>query len=158
MNISREIRKYTFEKSVLINTDLSRLFYFHADSNNIKLISPKSISTDLVHISDIPLKQDSIVIVRLRKFIFAIFWHLRILDFNPPYLITDLQERGIFKYWLHYHIFERENGKVKMTDRVEFIPPFGFIGKLFLPVIYKILNSMFDFRHKRTVELFERRR
>lgn len=149
------MKKYKFEKSVLINADIEKVFNFHADTNNLPKISPRNVSSELIEISDVPLKKRSKVIVRVSKFGIGINWKLQIENFNFPNLISDLQIKGPFEYWHHYHIFEIEDKKVKMTDRIEFVPPFGTIGKLFLPVINYQLKNMFEHRHLKTKEIME---
>ena len=148
------MRRYLFEKSSWLLADIHKLFEFHADTNNLPLISPPGIKIDVLKISDIPLKKDSEIIVHLKKFFLSKEWHIKINYCEPPKLISDIQQKGIFEYWQHYHIFEEMDGGVQMTDRIEFIPPFGMLGKLALPVIYYQLNSMFSYRHRKTQELF----
>ncbi len=150
------MKKYIFEKSVLIKTEIETIFWFHADTNNLPKISPGNVKAELLQISDIPLKAGSTVTVRVSKFGVGLNWKLKIENFEFPSLISDLQTKGPFEYWHHYHIFSKEDGRVKMTDRIEFIPPFGLIGKLSMPVIKMQLEKMFEFRHSKTKELLEK--
>jgi ligand-binding SRPBCC domain-containing protein len=154
--ILNESSVYTFEKSVLISAPIDKLFAFHADTNNLPLISPKNIKTKILQISEIPLQKGSTIKLEIKKGIVKLNWDIVIKDFDPSFIISDLQTKGLFKYWLHKHIFSVEGDYVKMTDRVEFIPPFGFLGRLAAPLIFMQLKAMFKYRHEKTKLLFIR--
>lgn len=156
MKHAKEKREFVFERSSVIKTSIDGLFNFHIDTNNINLISPGYLNAEIISMSDTPLKKDSVVSLKAGAGPVKFLWTLKIEDFNPPNLISDLQINGPFKYWIHYHIFEKLNGAVKITDRILFVPPFGAIGLAALPLIKLQLNSMFKFRHKKTKEIFEK--
>lgn len=144
-----------FTKSVIIKTDINKLFEFHRDTNNLNLISPKFIKSEINYITDIPLIKGSEISLKVKMFVLYNEWIVKISECNPPYLIKDLQVKGLFKHWHHSHKFEETKQGIKMTDEIEFLPPFGFMGYLALPFIYFSLYLMFNYRHKKTKELFE---
>ncbi len=150
------MNKKKFEKSVIITADINELYDFHTNTNNLKIISPVDIDVEIIDISSTPLKKDSQISLKIKKGLFSFSWKIKIKEADPPRLISDLQEEGIFKFWLHHHIFEKVNGGVKMTDKVEYIPPFGFLGELGDFIIKYELNKMFDIRHRKTKLYFER--
>ncbi len=55
----------------------------------------------------------------------------KITAFKRPYYFKDEQIKGAFKKLSHEHFFEKVNGKVIMTDILEFETPYGLFGKLF---------------------------
>lgn len=146
---------YTFEKSVEIKCDIDELFKFHLDTNNLPLISPPFPKAFIVKISDVPLKEGSQVIVSLNFIFSKSEWEILIEKVIQNKLIIDLQQKGIFEYWRHSHIFEPKGDRVLMSDKIEFIPPFGLLGKLSLPLIKLQLRLMFNYRHKKTKMIFE---
>ncbi len=148
-------KKYEFIQSVEIETEIGEIFNFHLDTNNLPEISPAFPKASVKSISDVPLKQDSTVTVTLNFFFFKTDWKILIDEVVENILIVDLQQKGLFEYWRHSHIFESKNGKVIMTDKVEFIPPFEFLGRLSLPFIRLQLKQMFNYRHKKTKQIFE---
>lgn len=148
-------KKYEFTQSVEIETELGKLFQFHLDTNNLPKISPTFPKAAIKSISDIPLKKGSRVTVTLNFILFKTDWEILVDEVIENKLIVDLQMKGLFEYWSHSHIFEAKNGKVVMTDRVGFIPPFGVIGKLFFPFIQLQLKFMFNYRHRKTKQYFE---
>ena len=147
--------KYVFEKSIIIDCKIEEIFSFHCDTNNLPKISPPGIKAEILYMSDKPLKLKSEIKIRLSKFGFYRDWHIKIENYQYPKLISDFQIKGLFNYWHHYHIFEEVENMVKMTDKIEYIPPFGFLGKLFNSIIKLQLNSMFNFRHAQTKKIFE---
>ncbi len=145
----------TFESSILIKTNIKKLFNFHRNTNNLKHITPSFIKVNVKNISHIPLKKDSFITLVISLFGLSTNWEVKITECVEPYLIKDLQMRGVFKYWLHHHIFEQQGSYVKMTDRIEYLPPFGYFGIITYPIFKLILNITFKYRHKKTKELFE---
>lgn len=148
-------KKYEFIQSVEIEAELGELFQFHLDTNNLPKISPGFPKASIKSISDIPLKKGSSVTVTLNFIVFKTDWQILVDEVIENKLIVDLQMKGLFEYWSHSHIFEAKNDKVVMTDRVEFIPPFGIVGKLLLPFVQLQLKFMFKYRHRKTKQLFE---
>lgn len=148
------MKKYFFEKELFIEAGIKELFEFHRDTNNLKLISPGSLKTEIIKIDTIPLEKDSRIELKISKFGIGIRWKIKILDCEPPNLISDLQESGPFKYWLHYHKFETKAGGTLMTDEVLFSPPLGIVGKPLVPFIKFALKKMFNFRHQKMREVF----
>lgn len=148
-------KKYEFIQSVEIEAVIGELFQFHLDTNNLPKISPGFPKASIKSISDIPLKKGSSVTVTLNFIVFKTDWEIFVDEVIENKLILDLQMKGLFEYWSHSHIFEAKDKSVVMTDIVQFIPPFGFLGRLVLPFIYLQLKLMFNYRQKKTKQLFE---
>jgi ligand-binding SRPBCC domain-containing protein len=55
----------------------------------------------------------------------------KITAFKRPFYFRDEQLKGIFKFIIHDHYFESQNGKVMMTDVFSFQSPFGILGQAF---------------------------
>ncbi|MFH0733260.1 MAG: hypothetical protein V1773_01140 [bacterium] len=144
-----------FERSILIKTNIKKVFNFHRNTNNLKNISPSFIKVKIKQISDIPLKKNSLISLSISLLGISTNWEVKILECVEPHLIKDLQVSGIFKYWLHHHIFEQQGKYVKMTDRIEYLPPFGYLGILLNPIFKLVLIFAFKYRHKKTKEIFE---
>lgn len=52
----------------------------------------------------------------------------RITAYQAPYYFVDEMLKGAFKSLRHEHIFEGQNGKTLMKDRLTMVAPFGIIG------------------------------
>lgn len=148
--------KFKFEKSVFINAGLEELFNFHLNTQNITIISSPFPQIKKIDMSSNPLKTDSTVSLLLDFIIIKQTWEMKISEVKPYEVITDTQIKGLFKWWEHRHIFEATKGGVKMTDNIVFLPPWGVIGLLTLPLLYLQFYLMFSDRHRRTKKFFER--
>ena len=60
-----------------------------------------------------------------------------ITEFKRPFHFRDEQLKGAFKYIIHDHYFEQDDGTVMMKDSFKFQSPYGFIGKIFDKTILK---------------------
>ena len=148
---------HLFEKSIVINCNAGKVFEFHSDTNNLKKITPDFIKAEILKI-ELPLKKGSIIKLSVIQFgIIKTTWKIRISEFEPDKLITDTQEEGPFRKWIHKHCFEDLNGKTRMTDKIEYELPFGALGKAANFIfVKKILEKQFRYRHKATKEYLEK--
>lgn len=147
---------YHFEKSVIMNCPIERAFTFHTDTNNLKLISPSSVKTEIIKI-ELPLVLNSEVELEVTQFgIFKSNWKVKITQYKENEVIGDYMLKGPFKYWYHRHCFDRQAGKTVMTDRIDYKLPFGFLGDIAYALFAKkMIEKMFDYRHKKTKEILE---
>lgn len=146
-----------FKKSVVLNTDIHSLFAFHLDTNNAIKISPPFPFLDLVHISEIPLRQNSTLTMQLNFVLFKIDWELTISQMEPLRVITDSQIKGPVYKWQHHHRFEERDGSVCMVDEVEFRSfKNKWLALIIDPVVYLTLYGLFVFRHSVMKKLFRR--
>lgn len=146
-----------FEKSVLIKCPPEKVFEFHSDTNNLKLITPDFIKVNIVKI-DLPLKLQSEIILNIIQFGFIkIKWTIRLTDFKHYSIITDTQIKGPFKVWIHQHCFAESESNTIMTDKINYKLPMGVLGKLLNKIIIKkLIEKQFEFRHIKTKEILER--
>jgi ligand-binding SRPBCC domain-containing protein len=61
----------------------------------------------------------------------------RISAFDSPRYFRDEQIKGIFKFIIHDHYFESQNGITIMKDNFNFQSSFGFLGEIFDKYILK---------------------
>lgn len=73
---------------------------------------------------------------------------------NLKYFI-DEQRFGPYSLWHHQHHIKAIEGGVQMDDLVHYKIPFGPLGQLMNTLVVKNkLKQVFDYRHKKLVELF----
>ncbi|KUO60761.1 hypothetical protein APF79_04570 [bacterium BRH_c32] len=148
------LKKYNFEKSVILNAKTDDLFSFHLDTNNIKKVNPFYINIKSLQISDNPLKKNSEIKIVISILGIDVQWELFVEECIENKLILDTRRKGMFKYWKHYHIFEQKDSSVLMTDRIEFIP---IGGSIFYPFFYFQLYMMFSDRHRKMRRIFNKK-
>jgi ligand-binding SRPBCC domain-containing protein len=82
-------------------------------------------------------------------------WLTEIAHVREGEYFVDEQRVGPYRFWYHEHIFEKVGNGMKMTDRVTYTAPFGFLGDIVNAVwISKRLETIFDFRKRKIAELF----
>jgi len=142
-----------FTSSFSIKTDLDKIFRFHLDPKNLKLVSTPNMNIKIVEYKS-PLIKDSEVKIRFNILPFIpIEWNLVIEDLITNELIIDLQTKGPFKFWRHKHHFKKLfDGTVVITDEIEY--DLNFFGKIFHPIIKWKLKQMFNYRYKIIQTLF----
>jgi ligand-binding SRPBCC domain-containing protein len=80
----------------------------------------------------------------------------RISAFESPRYFRDEQIKGIFKFIIHDHYFESQNGITIMKDVFNFQSSFGFLGKIFDKyVLTKYLTKLLIQRNKIIKEFAE---
>lgn len=146
---------YQFQKSLSLKANLEKLFKFHLDPKNLRLISSPNMNLKLIK-SPSPIEKNSEVKLKFNIMPFvSIHWDLIIEEVVENELIIDLQTKGPFKFWRHKHIFQRLfDGTIVMTDEIEYDLKWGFLGKLLNPLIKWRLNQIFKMRHKIIESLF----
>ena len=65
-----------------------------------------------------------------------------------------MQVSGPFKYWKHTHTFEPQGHDASiLEDRVEYVLPFGFLGRLIGGnFVRQKLEKLFEYRHRVTAQ------
>lgn len=142
-----------FINSFSIKTDLEKIFRFHLDPKNLKLVSTPNLNLRIIEHTS-PLQKNSEVKIKFDILPFIpIEWNLVVEDLIENELIVDVQTKGPFKYWRHQHHFKQLfDGTVVITD--EIVYDAGLLGKVFAPLIKWRLNKMFKFRYKIIESLF----
>jgi ligand-binding SRPBCC domain-containing protein len=82
-------------------------------------------------------------------------WLTEIAHVRAGEYFVDEQRVGPYRFWYHEHGFQEIPLGTKMTDRVTYVIPFGFVGDLLNSFwIRKRLKQIFDFRRQKIIELF----
>jgi len=82
-------------------------------------------------------------------------WMTEITKIRETFFFIDEQSHGPYKVWHHEHWFKEVEQGVEMLDRVNYVLPFGPLGKLVHALIVKRqLQQIFAYRNKRMTEIF----
>ena len=148
---------FRFEKSVIINCSLNKLFEFHTDLDNLSLLSKfKGMKVKLLQ-ANLPVAKGSEIILKITNYgIISTEWQLLVTEFHPLNGFVDVMTKGPFQSWKHIHKFEEIGNSSKLTDIIKYEMPFGFAGKLFHKLFFKkMMNELFEYRHNLTKKLLE---
>ena len=146
----------TFIKSSYINCDTKSLFDFHLDTNNLSNITPPDTKVELLTKDFKPII-GQILKIKSTKYFIPMIWEVRIEKIDEPNLLVDMALKSPFAFWEHKHIFIKHGNICELKDVITFKMPFGFFGKLLTGFVKKDLQKMFDFRHKITKEILEKK-
>ncbi|MFP4333031.1 MAG: SRPBCC family protein [Campylobacterales bacterium] len=144
-----------FNKCSIIKCNIDELFAFHTDTNNISKISPPNTKVEILEL-DPPLKEGDIVKLKATKWLIPQLWEVQVSTLKPPSLLVDTALKSPFKKWEHKHEFKEVEDGVQMCDIIEYELPFGILGASLSNPVYKDLKHMFEYRHTKTKEIFEK--
>jgi len=83
----------------------------------------------------------------------------RITEYLRPYYFVDEMMKGAFKSLRHEHIFEEQNGKTLMKDKLTFEAPFGIIGWITERLILKgYMKRFLEHRNHKLKHMAENQR
>jgi len=145
-----------FEKKSLISCPIEKLFAFHLDSSNIEKITPKDTKVELLN-KDFQAKEGEILNIKTTKYCVPTLWSVEISLIKEPNMLVDTAIKSPFVFWRHSHIFTQKGKVCELKDVVEYELPFGFIGNIFSSFIENQLESMFEYRHKQTKKILEKK-
>jgi ligand-binding SRPBCC domain-containing protein len=135
-------------RSVRLNASPRRVFEFHADVRNLPRLTPGPAR--IVRAS-IPSRVGDVQVIEIGVRPFAARWRARIVRFDPPRVVVDVQAQGPFRYWRHTHTVRPEGAGARLVDRVEFRLLPGRLGRLVdTLVVAPALKLLFVERHRRT--------
>jgi ligand-binding SRPBCC domain-containing protein len=147
----------SLEFSTEIAVDTQALFEFHIDTNNLPRITPPWIHVEIASL-ELPLHEGSMIELDIRRFGFTQRWKMMIFEFTSPVLVCDKAVKSPFKSFIHYHRFEAldKNNSV-MKDEITFSLPLYPLSLIAVPFIKKDLQKMFEYRHRQTKLLLEKK-
>ncbi len=84
-----------------------------------------------------------------------LYWMTEITQVKDKAYFIDEQRFGPYSLWHHQHHFKAIEGGVEMTDIIHYKNPGWFLGILANELfVKKQLQGIFDYRYKKTEELF----
>ena len=114
----------------LVPAPIERVFAFFAKPENLGRLTPPSMDLEL-RTTDPEMRAGLELEYRLRPLLgIPVDWRTRIDAYDPPFGFRDIQLRGPYAHWEHHHTFESVAGGTLMTDEVEYLVPFGWVGDL----------------------------
>lgn len=145
--------KQRLQFQTVIQCSFQELFDFHADTNNLPLITPPGVKVEIIELQK-ELKEGNKAVLKIKKGFISFVWKLVFETVDPPFLIVDVATRSPFKSFRHEHQFiPLDDQRTMLQDTITFSLPFGWLS---LPVVWFIkrdMKKMFTFRHEQTMKL-----
>ncbi len=139
-----------------INKPLEVVFEFFSKPENLEMITPKSLSFNILTPTPIKMEKGSLIDYTIRLFGIPIHWRTLISDYEPPFRFVDQQIKGPYTFWHHTHTFELVEGGVEIIDQVKYSLPLGWLGTLAHAIwVRKDLEQIFEYRKTVIQNYFE---
>ena len=148
----------TFEINMkqYINKPLEVVFEFFSKPENLEMITPKSLSFNILTPTPIKMEKGSLIDYTIRLFGIPIHWRTLISDYEPPFRFVDQQIKGPYTFWHHTHTFRLVEGGVEIIDQVKYSLPLGWLGTLAHAIwVRKDLEKIFEYRKTVIQNYFE---
>ena len=140
-----------FESDLWVPRPLDEVFAFFSDAANLEALTPPWLRFRILTPQPIAMRSGTLIDYRIRLHGMPISWQSEITDWSPPRQFVDEQRRGPYRRWVHIHTFATEGIGTRVSDRVTFEVPFGWLtGRLVLRDVEKI----FTFRRQVLVKRF----
>lgn len=147
-------KTYHLERLQLIRRPREEVFAFFADAGNLEAITPDFLQFKILSPRPIEMRSGTLIDYRLKLAGIPFHWQTRIETFDPPYSFSDLQAKGPYRRWHHWHEFYDVPQGTISVDRVEYELPLGPLGRLArLLFVERNLEQIFEHRRQRLREL-----
>jgi ligand-binding SRPBCC domain-containing protein len=144
----------TLSRSQVVARPLDEVFAFFSDASNLEALTPSFLRFRILTPMPVPMHTGARIEYRLSLFGVPARWKTRITDWQPGVRFVDEQESGPYTLWRHTHEFEAQGQSTIIRDRVEYLEPFGPLGRLaHVLFVKRTLDRVFDFRRDATAKL-----
>ncbi len=127
------------------------LFNWHARPGAFERLVPPWDDIEVVH-SDNSIEDGARLVMKIHKGPASVTWEASHHDFIDGRQFVDTQVRGPFSKWVHTHRFEETDGGSVLIDDVEYELPLHPVSGIAAAQTKAVLDRMFDFRHRRTLD------
>ena len=143
-SISKDGSGFMLLSNMCLPRPLADVFSFFADARNLQRITPPSLSFDVLTEGPIEMSQGTRIDYRLRVHKIPLRWQSEITTWDPPFRFVDEQRKGPYRWWIHEHTFQEQDGSTMIQDRVRYSVLGGRLVNRFL--VGRDLRSIFAFR------------
>ena len=154
--LQKKVPMYTLHTKQKLPITLDKAWEFFSDPKNLNTITPDSMKFRTLSGDERKMFAGQVIHYKISPFSgISMEWVTEISQVQYKEFFVDEQRFGPYKFWHHKHFFKEIDGGIEMEDIVHYKVPYGFIGKLFHPIVVRPkLNEIFAFRKKILTELF----
>jgi len=152
IQISQFQNEFRLSAELLLPRKLDEVFPFFAEARNLEQITPPFLKFQVANTTNIEMGVGTVIDYSLRVHGFPLTWRSLISVWEPPYCFVDEQLKGPYRYWIHRHSFEQQDGNTVARDLVRY-QVFG--GNVLHDLMVKRdLMQIFSFRQNKLLEIF----
>jgi ligand-binding SRPBCC domain-containing protein len=148
------VYRLTSKQQLPISVD--EAWEFLSNPKNLKIITPNYMSFDIISGDERPMFAGQIIQYIVTPVLgIKTNWVTEIAHVVDKHYFVDEQRFGPYTLWHHKHFIKPISGGVEMEDIIDYKIPFGFLGRLFHPIIVKPkLIEIFNYRTDKLIALF----
>ena len=149
---------YELRTEITVKAPLEQVWSFFSEPKNLQRITPDYMDVRIVKCPDVEIIFDGMIIEYVVRPIFnlPLKWVTEIKEVHPMVSFTDVQLKGPYALWHHFHSFEKMNGYTKMRDIVKYAMPLGILGNIAHRLfVKKQLEEIFRYREATVRTLFK---
>lgn len=156
MQFSTKGKVYRLSSKQQLPISIDEAWDFLSSPNNLKTITPKYMSFDIISGADKPMFAGQIIQYIVTPILgIKTTWVTEITHVVDKHYFVDEQRFGPYALWHHKHFIKEVEGGVEMEDIIDYKVPFGFLGRLVHPILVKPkLTEIFNYRTKKLISLF----
>lgn len=153
--LPRSLRRYELSCEMLTRLSLRETFATFERPENLARITPAWLNFQITTPAPVTMREGAEIAYRIRWMGLPMRWKTLITHYDPPYCFVDEQMEGPYTLWRHLHTFLETEQGVQVGDRVEYILPFGPLGRVAQHfMVNRQLTGIFRFRQRALDRLF----
>lgn len=152
--MSKVYNKKTVQQLPISITDA---WNFFSSPANLAQLTPTNLGFKIISLHHGEVMYPGQIIEYIVKPVLGIplYWMTEITHVEYQKYFIDEQRYGPYDLWHHQHHFKENGAGVEMTDIIHYKLPFWFLGDIANTLFVKDeLNKIFEYRYKKTEELF----
>lgn len=156
MEFSTKGKVYRLSSKQQLPITMSEAWEFLSNPKNLKTITPKYMSFDIISGADRKMYAGQIIQYIVTPILgIKTTWVTEITHVVENEYFVDEQRFGPYALWHHKHFIRPVDGGVEMEDIIDYKVPFGFMGRIAHPFLVKPkLIEIFNYRTEKLIELF----
>ena len=156
MRFSTKGKIYRLSSKQQLPITMDEAWEFLSNPANLKEITPKYMSFDIISGADRPMFAGQIIQYIVTPILgIKTTWVTEITHVVDKEYFVDEQRFGPYALWHHKHFIKQVKGGVEMEDIIDYKVPLGFLGRLVHPILVKPkLTEIFNHRKIKLVALF----
>ncbi|HET8623681.1 MAG TPA: TIGR01777 family oxidoreductase [Gemmatimonadales bacterium] len=123
------MRVHTVERSTFVSQMPAEVYAWHSRPGAFERLTPPWERVELLERSG-GLERGARTVLRVRAGGRWMRWVAVHQDHEAGRRFVDAQVEGPFAHWRHSHEFAPEGDGTRVTDRIEYAPPFGLVGAM----------------------------
>jgi ligand-binding SRPBCC domain-containing protein len=143
----RPDRLHRLSRTQVVSRSLDEVFAFFSNASNLQVLTPAFLGFRFLTPLPIEMRTGARIDYSLSLFGLPLRWRTRITEWQPGVRFVDEQESGPYAFWRHTHTFEAVGDSTLIEDSVEYLEPFGPLGRVAHVVfVARTLDRIFEFR------------